>query len=188
MKVRTFFISDLHFNHEKIFEFEPKRAQLYKTIEDMNEKIIRTWNHWIGPHDIVYVIGDVGFNKSNKLIEYCQRLNGRKILIRGNHDKRSVGMYLKAGFVAVLDQAIINLTKDIRVKLSHFPYSDPGFRVFPNMPVPEKDLWLVHGHVHSKYLINRPEKTINVSWDVWFRPVLKDEILKFIREDENENT
>ncbi|MBQ3421921.1 MAG: phosphoesterase, partial [Romboutsia sp.] len=56
----------------------------------MNEKLIANWNAKVKPEDIVYHLGDFAFRGANmnldRIIEFYNRLNGKKILIIVNHD------------------------------------------------------------------------------------------------------
>jgi calcineurin-like phosphoesterase family protein len=54
----------------------------------MNEAMVTEWNDLIEPGDLVYILGDVAFFPASKAIEYMRRLNGDKILIEGNHDRK----------------------------------------------------------------------------------------------------
>ena len=84
----TFLISDTHFGHEKtctVFEREdgsPLRP--FASAEEMDEFMIRAWNDRVRPGDKVYHLGDVVINR--KFLHVLGRLNGDKVLIRGNHD------------------------------------------------------------------------------------------------------
>jgi len=50
----------------------------------MDEDMIEKWNNVVGPKDKVYHLGDVVINR--KAIPTLARLNGDKVLIKGNHD------------------------------------------------------------------------------------------------------
>lgn len=86
----------------------------------MQEKLINNWNDKVGPEDTVYVLGDVFFCGTIKATEIMSALNGVKILIRGNHDRKPQTMD-KIGFHAVLESAEITIA-GTRVKMSHYPY------------------------------------------------------------------
>ena len=53
----------------------------------MNEGLISNWNSKVGHEDLTYVLGDVFFCQVKEAHEIMHRLNGKKILIAGNHDK-----------------------------------------------------------------------------------------------------
>ena len=84
----TWLISDTHFGHEKtctVFKREdgsPLRP--FASAEEMDEFMIRAWNDRVRPNDKVYHLGDVVINR--KFLHVLGRLNGDKVLIRGNHD------------------------------------------------------------------------------------------------------
>ena len=81
-------VSDTHFGHEKtctVFKREdgsPLRP--FASAEEMDEFMIRAWNDRVRPNDKVYHLGDVVINR--KFLHVLSRLNGDKVLIRGNHD------------------------------------------------------------------------------------------------------
>ena len=84
----TFLISDTHFGHEKtctVFKREdgtPLRP--FASAEEMDEAMVQRWNDRVRPRDQVYHLGDVVINR--KFLSVLSRLNGDKVLIRGNHD------------------------------------------------------------------------------------------------------
>ena len=55
----------------------------------MDKTIIKNWNSVIANDNIVFVVRDVSFYGKDKTAEIVQQLHGRKILIKGNHDKRN---------------------------------------------------------------------------------------------------
>jgi len=79
-----FFTSDTHFGHENIIKY-CKRP--FANAAEMDKALIRNWNRVVGPHDLVYHLGDfaVGGGPAGP---YLDQLNGRIILIHGNHDER----------------------------------------------------------------------------------------------------
>lgn len=76
-----FFTADTHFNHKNIIRYCNRP---FSTVEEMNETLIRNWNEKIKPNDTVYHIGDFGFGNLEPILK---RLNGKKILIIGSHDR-----------------------------------------------------------------------------------------------------
>jgi calcineurin-like phosphoesterase family protein len=54
----------------------------------MNEALIANWNSLVGLDDLVYHLGDFCFGREEKdFFSIFNRLNGKIILLRGNHDK-----------------------------------------------------------------------------------------------------
>jgi calcineurin-like phosphoesterase family protein len=89
----TFFISDTHFGHKKILQFEPLRASFASCIEEHDEKLIDNWNKTVNKKDVVYHLGDVAWG--SVVLEQCARLVGDKRLVMGNHDHYPTEKYLQ---------------------------------------------------------------------------------------------
>jgi calcineurin-like phosphoesterase family protein len=79
----VFFTSDLHLGHENILTHCSK-TRIFKSIEEHDNYIIENWNNLIPRKSLTYIIGDFAFKNHRK---YFHRLNGKKILIKGNHDE-----------------------------------------------------------------------------------------------------
>ncbi len=63
----------------------------FASIHDHDEFIIQQHNSVVKPNDRWYCIGDLTFN--NKYLHLVSRLNGRKVLIKGNHDVLKLNQY-----------------------------------------------------------------------------------------------
>jgi calcineurin-like phosphoesterase family protein len=132
---KVFFISDHHFGHKHIIDFE---SRPFKDVDEMNEVMIEKWNTVVGKQDKVFHLGDFSFLNKEKTKAIVSRLNGYKILILGNHDRgRSRAWWLDAGFDEVSEYPIIY--KDFFF-LSHEP-------MYMNRHMPYVN---VHGHIHSQ--------------------------------------
>jgi calcineurin-like phosphoesterase family protein len=118
----------------------------------MHNKIIDNYNMMVSNDDICYVLGDIAIvNNSNlnKLDKIINSLNGRKILILGNHDEGMPFRYLKMGFESVHTSLELN-----EWKLVH----DPAWAIM------QKNKTHIVGHVHSLFKIQG--NCINVGIDV----------------------
>lgn len=51
---KIFLTSDLHFNHDREFIYGPRG---FKSVEEMNEALIKNWNGTVTNEDDVYVLG-----------------------------------------------------------------------------------------------------------------------------------
>lgn len=92
----TFVCADLHFFHKNIIRYENRP---FADVEDMNRQLIQNWNRVVKKEDIVYVLGDVSFAGSKPTRDVITQLNGRKMLIMGNHDRsRSPAKWRDLGF------------------------------------------------------------------------------------------
>ena len=119
---KIFFTSDLHFGHENVIKFDNRP---FKTVEEMDEELIRRWNAKVGKGDLVYVLGDMIWKSRNGDAEQLiKSLNGQIILIKGNHDRFLHNAKAKAALAGVKDYDDICVTlKDGTKKrciLSHY--------------------------------------------------------------------
>lgn len=131
-----FLISDTHFSHKAICSFTltdgvtPLRP--WDSPEEMDEAMIEKWNSVVKPHDKVYHLGDVVIKVKD--LEIMDRLNGDKVLIRGNHDIYDMRDYAKyfrdIRGVHVLDGLI----------MSHIPLHPESLGRFGCN---------IHGHLHA---------------------------------------
>lgn len=138
MSKNIFFISDTHFGHANMITFtnyDGTRMRPFNSVEECDELMIENWNKIVKPTDRIYHLGDVVYKCKNR-DEIMQRLNGEKVLIKGNHDKDQLGWYMK-------------YFKDIRgthhidgnYLLSHFPiHPDSKGRFVRGL----------HGHIHAQ--------------------------------------
>jgi len=98
--VNRFVVSDHHLGHQnswekfKLEDGSPLRP--FTSNEEMNETMIERHNAKVKEQDTVYFLGDVVINK--KYLELVKRMNGRKILVRGNHDIFKDEEYREVGF------------------------------------------------------------------------------------------
>ena len=79
---KKFYIADWHYGHTNVIAFDNRP---FLSIEQMNETLIRRWNGVVESGDIVYVLGDMFWCSASVAIPVLQKLNGQKILIKGNH-------------------------------------------------------------------------------------------------------
>ena len=85
----TWITSDTHWGHKNIMKFCPEsRARFRDDVAYMNEAMVQEWNDLIGVDDTVYILGDVAFLPAEKAVATVRRLNGKKILVEGNHDRK----------------------------------------------------------------------------------------------------
>ena len=84
---KVWFTSDLHFYHKNICKYCNRP---YESVEEMNEGIIQNWNSVVKDDDIVFVLGDLGFCGSEKLMPLIERLKGKKYVVQGNHDSDKI--------------------------------------------------------------------------------------------------
>ena len=127
-----YFISDTHFYHYNIIQYCNRP---FDNIEEMNNRMIESWNSVVTQNDTVYFLGDFGFGDKEKLSNICTQLNGTKIMLRGNHDfRRGKQSWMDIGFKEVYNKKI-EYSEDII--LSHEPIDVPD------------NVLNIHGHIHN---------------------------------------
>lgn len=184
MNTKTWWTSDTHFGHANIIEYckRPFRtASGHPDVDAMTRIMIQNWNQVVAPFDTVYHLGDFALGPREKHKSYLSRLNGKKVLIRGNHDGSQKKME-ELGF----DEVCVTKSMEIegyRVYMAHIPLTvdipDYGGRTYKSeftpKPPPYYDFWFC-GHIHDQF--RRRGKVINVGVDVWgFKPVSFQELI-----------
>lgn len=166
---KTFLISDTHFFHKNILTFkrdngEPLRP--FSSLEEMHEVLINNWNNTISKHDKVYHLGDVAFKNANAL-SILDKLNGDKVLIKGNHDVQKPSTYLKY-FRDIRSYWILD-----KILLAHIPIHPESLLRWKGQ---------VHGHTHSNNLSD--PKYLNVSVEnINYTPIDFEVIRKYFNVD-----
>jgi calcineurin-like phosphoesterase family protein len=164
-----YFTSDTHFGHAKIIQYCNRP---FSSVEEMDAEMIRRWNEVVTSSDTVIHLGDFAITGKDKTREYRSRLNGRIILILGNHD-RSQSSMLNCGFNEAHKSIILGQNGGDQGDyfLRHVPVLDDSWKA-------ESACVRAHlcGHVHEKW--KRIGDVINVGVDQWdFRPVTLKELL-----------
>lgn len=176
------FSSDQHFGHKGVITF-CKRP--FSSVEEMDEALIVKWNAQVKPTDTAYILGDFSFHKAAVTIAIGRRLNGKKFLVKGNHDRLSDTQYRAAGFEAIYEEVVMRpFGKPLR--LCHYPYwpRNPEAVVeyelrYPHLrPTRNPTEFLLCGHVHGWFKLSG--RTINVGADAHhYNPVASGLIEKW---------
>lgn len=82
---RIWFTGDTHFHHIGILGHTNRP---FADVGEMNAAMIKNWNDRVGPDDTIFHLGDFLLyrNKLKDWSDLVSQLNGKIILIRGNHD------------------------------------------------------------------------------------------------------
>jgi len=91
--MKTYITSDLHFSHRNMSKFCPETRGHWDTRNDpdtMDRDMIQMWNSNVNPEDTVFIVGDVAFCPVPKAVSILNQLNGKKILVAGNHDQKEL--------------------------------------------------------------------------------------------------
>jgi len=162
-----FFTSDHHFGHANVIKYCNRP---FKDVIEMDRHMIDRWNAVVKPDDTVYYLGDFIFGSSQRKRDIAERLNGIKMLIKGNHDS---GYKEGIHFSKIVDQLTINVAGQ-EVILNHYPYigdHSEADRFESRRPKAKwGKQWLLHGHCHTAWKVR--DRMINVGVDQWdFSPV-----------------
>lgn len=163
---KIFFTSDLHIGHANIIKYCNRP---YADVQEMSEQILKSWNGTVPEDADVFILGDVFFriSKYNQKL-FMDKLNGRKHLILGNHDRLSNLELSCYKHISSLDQIVIKQRVEDKheyttLVLSHYPlYSWAGIT---------RGTFNLFGHEHnsipnSEYLLSQ----MDVGWDVKLKP------------------
>lgn len=134
----NFFISDCHIGHENAIRFDNRP---FKTLSEMWMTIKANWNTRVKSTDTVYILGDFIWYKEPDWAYYLEQLNGRKVLIRGNHDPKEYSRATRSLFVEIRDR--MEITDNGRhVIMDHYPL--PCFKGDYS-----SECYMLYGHVHN---------------------------------------
>jgi calcineurin-like phosphoesterase family protein len=85
---KVFLYSDPHFGHAGVCRFlcddGVTKIRPWDDPSEMDEALVERYNTKVGKNDKCYFLGDVVINR--RCLPTLARLNGDKVLIRGNHD------------------------------------------------------------------------------------------------------
>ncbi len=175
----VFLTSDTHFGHAGVCRFThqetEKKIRPWTDPQEMDEEMVKRWNETVRPNDKVYHLGDVVINR--KALSILHRLNGDKVLIKGNHDIFNLADYTPH-FRDIRGYHVMN-----NMVLSHIPvHSDSKGRFAAN----------IHGHLHTNRVMKMHGDIRTNQLDPWyfnvgveqtdFRPILFEDVIKRIKE------
>ena len=183
----VFLYSDPHFGHQGVCKFMRNdgvtKLRPWDNAEEMDEHLIKVYNERVRPNDKIYFLGDVVINR--RALSTLARLNGDKVLIRGNHDIFRDDEY-RPYFRELRAYHVMN-----GLILSHIPVHEASLGRFGCN---------VHGHLHA----NRVMKPKGVDPDTGeilygdeidpryhcvcveatdFAPILFEDVIKRIEEE-----
>lgn len=140
--MKTFLISDTHFGHNNCYTFTDDAGKLIrpwaKNADEGDEIMVENWNSVVKPEDKVYHLGDVAIPRHG--LRHVARLNGRKVLIKGNHDHYKLKEY------AELFDDVRGAWKLGEFWLTHIPVHPESIRWKGN----------IHGHLHAGRVMSSP--------------------------------
>lgn len=136
---KVFFTSDTHFGHQNILQYAQRP---FKSVKEMDDTLIANWNQTVPPDGTVYHLGDFAFGDAERIAEIVKQLNGKIVLIRGNHDRNVEKREFL--FSEIHDQHAL-LVEGQRILLNHYP-----MLCYAGTYSSSKPTWQLFGHLHLK--------------------------------------
>ena len=127
-------ISDTHFGHDKMIKEGLRPEGYHIQIQEEIQKNVRE-------QDVLIHLGDVSFYDHAYWNLFITEWWGKKILVRGNHDKKSYAWYMNHGWDLVVDEMKMNMYS-YEILFTHVPaYQKWDDRTDFDINV--------HGHLHD---------------------------------------
>lgn len=181
---KTFVTSDSHFGHIGVTKFlrtDGSKLRPWDDITNMDEALVHNWNAVVAPQDRVYHLGDVVINRRH--LATLHRLNGRKVLVKGNHDIFKLSDYTPH-FDDIRAYIVKKTPQGGKCILSHIPIHEESLGRFGLN---------IHGHLHANVVMRKDRwgketmdlRYVNVSVEQTnFAPILfEDAIARGVPED-----
>lgn len=171
----NYYTADLHLGYERILQIANRP---FASIEEMNETLVNNMVSRVSDNDTIYFLGDMSAYNIDATKD-IRRIPGRKVLIKGNHDKEPLHhRSFRSCFDEIVSNTIVTDTvngQTIKIFLSHYPMAEwDGYY---------KGIWHFYGHVHNACgggatLISLLPRAINVGVDVCsFMPKTAEELI-----------
>lgn len=180
---QTWFTSDPHFGHDNVLDFCNRP---FEDMEDMLDVMRKNHNALVKPEDTVIYVGDIFFYMDKPVAKaYMDSLNGKKVLVRGNHDRKARDM-TQMGFDFVVEEMVMVIANE-RVTISHYPFKAPKLihyyfnlraklyrllkkkgawslsrRFYDRRPI-NTGQFLLHGHTHNSKKTMKYKKSF-IDW------------------------
>lgn len=160
--METYFTADLHLGHLNILQHADRP---FSSVEKMDTAIINNWNSVVTQNDTVVIVGDFAWKNHKR---YLQALNGKKILIKGNHDKMAASA--ANCFEGIYDIRTIKLKNNIEVVCCHY--------CMESWSKSHHGAFHVYGHSHGRKQEDIGMLRCDVGVDVWnYFPVHADMLI-----------
>lgn len=175
-------VSDTHFGHAGVCRFTRSdgvtKLRPWDNPDEMDEAMVKAWNDRVRPNDKIYHLGDCVINR--KALKTLARLNGDKVLIRGNHDIFRDDEY-REYFRELRAYHVMN-----GMILSHIPIHSESLGRFGTN---------IHGHLHANRVmvplsmsgvldrIDTRYHCVCVEQTPDFAPILFEDVIKRIKDE-----
>ena len=136
---QKFYISDCHFGHANVIGFD-KRP--FADVEEMDRCMMEYWNQCVQKEDEVYILGDFQYRSAKGPVWYLQRLKGKKYLIIGNHDSKTLKYPGALDYFEGVDKMMQITDNDRQLCLCHFPICEWNAYY--------RNSYHLFGHIHGR--------------------------------------
>lgn len=151
----TFFTADTHLLHAGII---PACRRPFSSIAEHDDLTVEAWNATVAPGDTVYHLGDFALGPFEAAEKIFRRLNGRKCLVVGNHDRKSRRLPWAEVHDGIREVAV----EGRHLVLCHYPMR--------SWPRAFRGSLHLYGHTHGR--LPGTTQSCDVGVDVWgYRPV-----------------
>jgi len=140
----------------------------------MNKHMTETWNKIVKPEDEIYILGDFSFkNTKRRIRDAMSRLNGKKYMIKGNHDRSDELNNLLNSKLIEWWKYNYEFTyeykgKNYTILLSHYPHYPTSDNVI-----------CLYGHIHERILSDVINGAFNVGVDcVGYEPISIEKLIE----------
>lgn len=168
---RDFVTSDLHLFHANIIKYSNRP---FSSVGEMNEALIKNHNDIVTSIDTTYYLGDISFGDPEATVRLLNRMNGRKVLVKGNHDSDNMIHTLKK-------EGAITIVRDY---LEYYHKPSRSFIMMMHYPIKE---WRnashgsihLHGHCHGGLDVENKElRRMDIGVDShYYKPILIDDVV-----------
>ena len=169
-----YFTADHHFGHANIIRH---CGRPFSSAEEMDASLLEKWNSCIDQHDTVYILGDLFFRNIVPARDYLSKMNGKKHLLIGNHDKDWMKRIELPDFFVSVSHMLETSDGSHRITMCHYPLMTWNGVA--------KGSYMIHGHIHNKTdaeyiaLVRSMPNLLNAGVDInGYRPVTFNELLK----------
>lgn len=161
---KTWIVSDYHLGETRL----ELLGRPFRSATEMFNELLWRHNVRVAPTDRVYVLGDVCYKLAPEALKDAARFHGRKILVRGNHDRNITDdEFLRAGFEQVVPEG-----DGIEVELAGIPCY---LTHYPTCGRPDR--FNLVGHIHAAWRVQ--QNMLNVGVDVHHFLPTPEERVKF---------
>lgn len=164
---KIYFTADLHFGHTNILKHQPNRPFANENDPTKHDEwLLDLWCRTVDKKDMVYILGDLTFFKSEGARRLLEKLPGQKYMIVGNHDGsiKAYRQYFKR-FEDILDITVKptlcpEIPENVMLTMCHYPMVTWNHKHYGSI--------MLHGHCHGKldeYNASTPDLRFDVGID-----------------------